>query len=136
MHGLHLTADLHDCQCDARWLLDAEALGVTCLAAVAAVGLQSVARPFHAFPATSHGPGSVRTATVMLAESHWCTHTWPEQRGVMLDVYVCNFGAGHWAKAHALLASLLVLFRPGHIERHALHRGVVADVLDDSVMAA
>jgi S-adenosylmethionine decarboxylase len=124
MHGLHLTADLHDCQCDMRWLLDAEALGAACLAAVEAAGLQSVARLFHSFPVTLHGPGGV-TATVLLAESHLCIHTWPEQRGVTLDVYVCNFGADHSAKAHALMDALTTLFHPVRIERHALHRGTL-----------
>jgi len=127
MHGLHLTADLHDCQCEARWLLDAEALGVACVAAVETAGLQSVAKLFHAFPATSHGPGGV-TATVLLAESHLCIHTWPEQRGVTLDVYVCNFGADHSAKAHALMDALLTLFQPGQTERHALQRGTLTGV--------
>ena len=41
MQGLHLTADLHDCRCEARWLLDAAALGEACLDAVRAAGLQS-----------------------------------------------------------------------------------------------
>ncbi len=127
MHGLHLTADLHDCQCDTRWLLDAEALGAACLDAVAAAGLQGVGKLFHTFPDTSHGPGGV-TATVLLAESHLCIHTWPEQRAVTLDVYVCNFGGDHSARAHALLDSLLALFSPAHAQRHALTRGAVAVV--------
>ena len=64
------------------------------------------------------------TATVLLAESHLCVHTWPEQRGVTLDVYVCNFGADHSAKAHALMDALAcALFAPRQVERHALQRG-------------
>ena len=102
MQGLHLTADLHGCHCDSRWLLDAQALGRACIDAVDAAGLQAVAELFHTFPATGHGPGGV-TATVLLAESHLCVHTWPEQRAVTLDVYVCNFGGDHSAKAQALL---------------------------------
>ncbi|AMM24778.1 S-adenosylmethionine decarboxylase family protein [Variovorax sp. PAMC 28711] len=127
MHGLHLTADLHDCQCHARWLLDADALGAACLDAIAGAGLQAVGQLLHTFPATSHGPGGV-TATVLLAESHLCIHTWPERRAVTLDVYVCNVGGDHSARAHALLDALLVLFSPAHTERHALTRGTVAGV--------
>lgn len=124
MQGLHLTADLHDCQCTGHWLLDAEALGAACVEAVEAAGLQCVARLFHTFPATEHGPGGV-TATLLLAESHLCLHTWPEQRAVTLDVYVCNFGGDHSTKAHALLNALVTLMAPRHVERHALQRGEV-----------
>jgi S-adenosylmethionine decarboxylase len=122
MHGLHLTADLHDCQCEARWLVDADALGAHCAAAVQAAGLRAVGRLFHTFPATTEGPGGV-TATVLLAESHLCVHTWPERRAATVDVYVCNFGGDHSAKAHALMSALLALFRPQKVERHALTRG-------------
>ncbi|MDO9197030.1 adenosylmethionine decarboxylase [Rhodoferax sp.] len=125
MQGLHLTADLHQCRCDLRWLADAALLGERCLHAVAAARLQAVAQVFHAFPATGHGPGGV-TATVLLAESHLCVHTWPEQHAVTLDVYVCNFGGDHSAKAHALMAALTALFEPAHVERHSLLRGAVA----------
>jgi len=124
MQGLHLTADLHGCHCDSRWLLDAQALGRACIDAVDAAGLQAVAELFHTFPATGHGPGGV-TATVLLAESHLCVHTWPEQRAVTLDVYVCNFGGDHSAKAQALLDALVALFLPAHIERKALQRGEI-----------
>jgi S-adenosylmethionine decarboxylase len=125
MLGLHLTADLHGCQCDAAWLTDAARLGDHCVEAVLAAGLQPVGRLFHAFPPTALGPSGV-TATVLLAESHLCVHTWPEQRGVTLDVYVCNFGGDHSGKASLLLNTLVTLFAPEQVERHALQRGSVA----------
>ena len=127
MQGLHLTADLQGCRCASAWLLDATALGRACTDAVRAAGLQAVGQLFHEFPATARGPGGV-TATVLLAESHLCVHTWPEQRAVTLDVYVCNFGADHSAKAHALMDALLALFQPTTADRHALQRGVVSEV--------
>ena len=122
MQGLHLTADITGCQCDAAWLTDAARLGAACVQAVRAAGLQAVAQLFHTFPSSTYGPGGV-TATVLLAESHLCLHTWPEQQGVTLDVYVCNFGGDHSAKAHALMDALLALLQPTHISRNTIHRG-------------
>jgi S-adenosylmethionine decarboxylase len=122
MQGLHLTADLTHCQCEAAWLTDAARLGAACLAAVQASGLQAVAQLSHTFAASVHGPGGV-TATILLAESHLCVHTWPEQNGVTLDVYVCNFSGDHSAKAHALMDALQQLFLPQQSVQNALHRG-------------
>jgi S-adenosylmethionine decarboxylase len=122
MHGLHLTADLTHCACDPALLTDAQALGRHCLQLVADAGLQAVAQLFHTFPATPHGPGGV-TATVLLAESHLCVHTWPETGAVTLDVYVCNFGGDHSGKAHALMAALQALFCPLDCKLQTLQRG-------------
>ena len=124
MHGLHLTADLSHCACEPALLTDAERLGRHCVQAVADAGLQAVAQLFHTFPATAQGAGGV-TATVLLAESHLCVHTWPELAAVTLDVYVCNFGGDHAAKAQALMDALQALFRPGACSAHALVRGAV-----------
>ena len=124
MQGLHITADCHQCECDSALLTDAALLGAHCTQAVADAGLQAVAQLFHAFPATAHGPGGV-TATVLLAESHLCVHTWPEQRAVTLDVYVCNFGGDHSAKAEALMAALQDLLLPGRVVVKQLVRGEV-----------
>ena len=124
MQGLHLTADLRGCRCAPQRLLDAAALALACTHAVRAAGLQAVDQLFHRFPATAQGPGGV-TATVLLAESHLCVHTWPEQNAVTLDVYVCNFGADHSVKAQALMDALLALFEPTEVQRHALQRGAV-----------
>lgn len=122
MQGLHLTADLSHCRCDAAWLTDAERLLAWCARAVAAAGLQPVNQLAHSFPATRQGPGGV-TATVLLAESHLCVHTWPEQTAVTVDVYVCNFGADHSHKAHHLMDALVGLFAPEQAHRQALQRG-------------
>ncbi len=122
MHGLHLTADLHGCGCDAALLTDADLLGKHCVQAVEDAGLQAVANLFHTFPATVYGPGGV-TATVLLAESHLCVHTWPEQSAVTLDVYVCNFGGDHSGKARALMAALRALFEPTECVLNELMRG-------------
>ncbi len=124
MHGLHLTADLYHCRCEPNWLVDASALGQRCVAAVEAAGLQAVGQLFHAFPATELGPSGV-TATVLLAESHLCVHTWPEHGAVTLDVYVCNFGGDHSAKAQALMDALLALFAPQRVQRKQLQRGAI-----------
>lgn len=127
MQGLHLTADLHGCACAPVWLRDANLLIDACAQAVAACGLQAVAKLGHIFPPTAEGPGGV-TATVLLAESHLCIHTWPEQRAVTLDVYVCNFGGDHSAQAHTLMDTLCVLFQPAQIQRHSLQRGFLQAV--------
>jgi S-adenosylmethionine decarboxylase len=124
MHGLHLTADLTHCACDAALLTDADRLGALCVQAVTDAGLQAVAHLFHTFPATALGAGGV-TATVLLAESHLCVHTWPEQAAVTLDVYVCNFGGDHSSKAHVLMTALLGLFRPERCALNQLERGAV-----------
>lgn len=87
-------------------------------------GLQPVARQAHTFPAVN-GQLSGVTATILLAESHLCVHTWPEQRAVTLDVYVCNFAADHSGRAQVLLKALIALFAPAHVERHELQRGAV-----------
>ncbi len=122
MQGLHLTADLYKCRCDSAWLTDAARLGEWCLQAVRAVGLEPVNQVFHTFAATDRGPGGV-TATILLAESHVCLHTWPEQKAATVDVYVCNFGANHSAKARGLMFALVNRFQPEWTEQRSMDRG-------------
>ena len=103
-------------------LTDANRLGARCLQAVKQAQLVAVAHLFHTFEPTGKGPSGV-TATVLLAESHLCVHTWPELSAVTLDVYVCNFGGDHSAKAHALMDELVTLFSPHHLTRTVTQRG-------------
>lgn len=119
MDGLHLTADLRDCDLSRAAMTDMGALRALCLQAVLAAGLQPVGELFHRFAA----PGGI-TGVVLLAESHLAVHTWPEIASVTLDVYVCNFGADNTDRAERLMAVLTAAFGPGSVQHHALRRGV------------
>lgn len=104
-------------------LSDAEALAEPCRSAALAAGLTVVAEKWHRFPDRADGPGGV-TGVLLLAESHVALHTWPERRGVTLDVYVCNFGRDNSARAEALLAALIGCFEPATQSVNRLQRGL------------
>jgi S-adenosylmethionine decarboxylase len=130
MHGLHLTADLHQCPPRRPVMTEPAALRELCISAVRRAGLTAVGELFHRYPAAADAAGDARpsagiTGVVLLAESHLAVHTWPEIGAVTLDVYVCNFGADNSARAHALIDALIEAFGATRIERHALQRGRV-----------
>ena len=118
MQGLHLTADLYQCRCDAAWLTDADRLGAWCVQAVQRAGLQPVNQLAHAFPAAPRGPGGV-TATVLLAESHLSLHTYPEQGKAFFDAFTCGVQYEPANIFHAFAARTL----PGRYRITCLDRG-------------
>ncbi len=118
MQGLHLTADLHNCRCDAAWMLDADKLGAWCLKTVEAVGLQPANHLFDSFSTLDSGSGI--TVTVLLPGSHVCIHAWPAQKAAALDVYVCG---PHAAPTQALMQALVDRFAPEWTEQRSLDRG-------------
>lgn len=123
MNGLHLCADLRGVDASLPALIDAAALRSLCVHAVQAVGLSAVAERFHAFTPAAPGQPAGVTGVVLLAESHLAIHTWPEQGGVTLDVYVCNLGADNSAKARTLLQTLQAAFAPAQAQVQELVRG-------------
>ncbi|MFM2111916.1 MAG: hypothetical protein RLZZ271_576 [Pseudomonadota bacterium] len=124
MYGLHLTADLHECRCDAALLLDAERLGQLARQHTQSAGLHIVGECWHCFPEREQ-PGGGVTGVLLLAESHLAIHTWPELGAVTLDVYVCNLGTDNSTKARQMLAGLEQAFRPGSVQRGELMRGTL-----------
>lgn len=117
MHGIHLTAELHDCGVPAL-LVEPAALRALCVHAVAQAGLTPVGELFHHF-----APRGGITGVVLLAESHLAVHTWPELGAVTLDVYVCNLGADNSERALALMGALEAAFAPAQVEHHRVLRG-------------
>ncbi|MCE2971739.1 MAG: S-adenosylmethionine decarboxylase, partial [Burkholderiales bacterium] len=111
MQGLHLTGDLFDCACSAGTLTDLTTLSRLCREATIDAGLTIVDEKYNVFPDWNGQPGGI-TGAVLLAESHLAIHTWPERRGVTLDVYVCNFTADNSARAQQLFDALVLAFRP------------------------
>jgi S-adenosylmethionine decarboxylase len=125
MKGLHLTADLYRCRCEAAWLTDAAQLRAWCEAAVQAVGLEPVEQVFHALPPAADRRAGV-SATVLMAGAHLCLHTWPQEKAVTADVYVssdCSDSSDQSAKARGLMFALVNRFQPEWTEQRSLDRG-------------
>ena len=122
MQGLHLTADLYNCNCAAELLTRADTLADACRTATLDAGLTLVAEKWHTFPDYQGEPGGV-TGTLLLAESHLAVHTWPERGNVTLDVYVCNFEQNNSDKAERLMHALLGAFNPEIAQCERLLRG-------------
>jgi spermidine synthase len=125
VEGLHLTADLYQCNCSRELLIDADRLAELCRRHTLGVGLTLVDEKWHTFPDHQGQPGGV-TGMLLLAESHLAVHTWPERAGVTLDVYVCNYSADNSGKAERLTAELLAAFAPGKSEVNRIRRGAIA----------
>jgi len=135
MQGLHLTGDLFDCGCSAAFLTDLSTLATLCREATVEAQLTIVDEKFHVFPDVNGEPGGI-TGALLLAESHLAVHTWPERRGVTLDVYVCNFTSDNCAKARRLFDTLMVAFRPASQTVNRIERGDLAASIQASAAAA
>lgn len=125
MQGLHLTGDLFGCSCSAATFTDLESLSTLCRQATLDAKLTIVDEKWHVFPEWNGEPGGI-TGTILLAESHLAIHTWPENRGVTLDVYVCNFTEDNTAKAEQLFDALMLAFRPQKQVVNRITRGDIA----------
>lgn len=115
--GIHLMGDLRNCAAMTDLWHDAEALRRRCVELVGSVGLTSLGSYFHAFDS-----GGV-TGVVVLAESHLALHTWPEERYVTLDVFVCNYSRDNTEKAYHLFAAIAALFEPHAPAPQVVYRG-------------
>ncbi len=129
MNGLHLIGDLSDCRCDPRHLLDSNDFRKKCIDMVQTSGLTVMDATFKQFDDCGF------TGTVVLAESHIAIHTWPENNGLTLDVYVCNYSADNSTKAHQLFETIINYFQPAEVARHEIKRGghMLVEPLNDSI---
>jgi len=125
MQGLHLTGDLFDCACSDAFFTDLATLSTLCRDTTVNAGLTIVDEKFHVFPEWQGQPGGI-TGTLLLAESHLAIHTWPERRGVTLDVYVCNFTGDNDAKAQQLFDTIIATFHPKEKIVNEIRRGDLA----------
>ena len=117
MRGLHLTADLYQCRCEQQWLTDARQLAQWSRQAAQAVGLSVEGELFR----TDACGGA--SAALLLAGSHVCLHTWPQERGVTVDVCLAHAQDDFSAKARGLMFALVQRFQPEWTEQRSLDRG-------------
>lgn len=96
MQGIHLVGDLYKCVCSPEILIEANKALDACVKKCLEQGLTVIGKSVYGFENSGY------TLAVLLAESHFTLHTWPENNSVAMDVYVCNFSQDNTAKARAL----------------------------------
>ena len=122
MKGLHIIADLYQCQKSAM-LTSSEKLREVCVKACKDVGLTVLGEHFYQFDGLDANQAGGATGAVVFAESHLAIHTWPERQGATLDVYVCNVTSDNSAKAEKLYATLVQHLKPSDVLVERVWRG-------------
>jgi S-adenosylmethionine decarboxylase proenzyme len=122
MKGLHIIADLYNCQ-KGELLVSSQQLRELCVTACTDAGLTVLGDHFYQFDGADGTQQGGSTGAVVLAESHLAIHTWPERDGATLDVYVCNYTSDNTAKAEGVYKALLKALKPGDVLVERVQRG-------------
>ncbi len=122
MKGLHIIADLYNCQ-KGELLTSSGKLRQLCVEACTGAGLTVLGDHFIQFDGVDGTQQGGSTGAVVLAESHLAIHTWPERDGATLDVYVCNYTCDNTGKAEAVYEALLKALKPGDVMEERVQRG-------------
>lgn len=122
MKGLHIIADLYNCQ-KGELLVSSEKLRELCVSACKEVGLTVLGDHFYQFDGVDGTQQGGATGAVVLAESHLAIHTWPERDAATLDVYVCNYTADNTAKAESVYKVLVKAIKPADVLVERVMRG-------------
>lgn len=122
MKGLHIIADLYNCQ-KSDLLVSSAKLRDICVNACKDAGLTVLGDHFIQFDGADGTQQGGSTGAVVLAESHLAIHTWPERDGATLDVYVCNYTSDNTGKAEAVYRTLERALKPGDVMIERVQRG-------------
>jgi S-adenosylmethionine decarboxylase proenzyme len=122
MKGLHIIADLYNCQ-KGDYLLSSGNLRELCVNACTDAGLTVLGDHFYQFDGADGTQLGGSTGAVVLAESHLAIHTWPERDGATLDVYVCNYTCDNTGKAEAVYKTLIKALKPADVLVERVQRG-------------
>lgn len=122
MKGLHIIADLYNCQ-KGELLVSSGRIRELCVTACKSAGLTVLGDHFIQFDGADGTQQGGSTGAVVLAESHLAIHTWPERDGATLDVYVCNFTCDNTGKAEAVYKSLVTALKPADVMVERIQRG-------------
>ena len=113
--GTHLLLDMWG----ARHLTDPDAVEAILRDAIAGCGATIMRLELHTFEES----GGV-TGIAILAESHMCIHTWPENGFVAIDIFTCGS-----CDAYRAIPILKRGFAPSRTELGEHRRGIVREAL-------
>lgn len=111
--GSHLLADFYDCECG---MLDNKNwLEKVLTESVKRANAKALTSNFHEF-----NPFGI-SGVIIIAESHFAVHTWPEHKFVSLDIYTCGGNTSPWSAFEYLKK----MFKPKNVSVVEMKRGVL-----------
>ncbi|MBI4351203.1 MAG: adenosylmethionine decarboxylase [Elusimicrobia bacterium] len=113
--GRHLILELYGCSAAA--LSSVPEVQAAMLKAAGAAGATVIDSIFHHFK--PHGVSGV----VVIAESHFAIHTWPEHRYAAVDLFTCGAGTRPWAAFRTVRR----LFKAAHFSVTSIERGLLPE---------
>ena len=111
--GKHLLLELNDC--DRLLLNDLDAVREIMLAAASESGVTVLGESFHRF-----SPQGV-SGVLIIAESHFTIHTWPEHGYAAADIFTC----GNTVQPEKAAEVIIERFNPGSHSIVQMFRGMV-----------
>ena len=114
--GLHILADFFGCKTGINLMFDSESLKGKCRGFIKDSGLTEIDHLFYKFPTSGV------TGVILLAESHFAIHTWPEKHYLTLDIFVCNFYGENTQKAKKLYRFMTRVFSPDRVNLQEIDR--------------
>lgn len=116
--GFHILADFYKCSnLEALQKIDPQLIA----SAIDETKMRVAKFAFHEFVEADNS-GSYSAAFV-LYESHVTIHTWPLERKVNIDIYVCHFSQDNTSKAIRVYKFLHKLFKPKSVSTEFKKRG-------------
>ena len=113
--GQHLVIELYDCERKTLSKVDeVQAIMIEAAQAAKATIIDSI---FHRF--TPYGVSGV----VVIAESHFAIHTWPEHRYASIDLFTCGAKTKPWEAFKVVKRG----FKCSHFSAMKMERGLLPD---------
>lgn len=114
--GKHMTVEFYDC--DSEFLADSKRMENAFLKAARASNATVLSSSFHAF-----NPQGV-SGFVIIAESHFSVHAWPEYDYAAVDIFTCGESINFEAAVNSLSRSLK---SGGTVISSLMNRGIVSN---------
>ena len=111
--GQHLIVELYGC--DKKALSSVDRVQAIMIAAARAARVTVIDSIFHHFK--PHGVSGV----IVIAESHFAIHTWPEHAYASVDLFTCGTGTKPWEAFKRLKKD----FKAAHFSVMKLERGLM-----------
>lgn len=117
VHGLHIVADLYECDFSFFKSKSKKEIKSKFSTIIAKNNLNELGNFYYFFLKNDSF-----TAVVSLAESHLAIHTWPEDKYVSLDIFVCNYLKNNKDNAYSLFKDLINIFSPQKVVKKNIVR--------------